>query len=155
MKKILFLLTLATLQSCLSVRVHTTDDTLNYFKNVSNPNVYATGTYLDFEQQNEQWSNQNTSYSTSAKFSHSTGNSSVLLHVNRITKVDFHHEIELKGRMKFEVINPQNEIVYTKDFTQLTHDNFSLNLKKGKYVVKWTAQNASGRYALEWRETNP
>lgn len=152
MKKYYLFLAVIALQSCISVRFNSNSDHNKVFKNVSNPNITSTGTFLDFEIKDENWGNENTFNSTFAKFKNSKGNSSIKLKVNRQSIVEFNHKIRVDGDIKFEIINQNDKVIYTKDFTSNVEDNFKLDLNRGEYIVKWTAKNATGNYFLEWKE---
>ena len=152
MKNLILLLAVFSLHSCISVRVDKTDEVNKVFSHVKNPNVSATVTFLDFEIKDDNWSNQNSFNSTQAKFKNSVGNSSIKLKVTKHTRIDFHHQLRVKGNIKFEIIQPNDEVIYTKEFSSNKEENFSLDLKRGEYIVKWTAQNADGSYYLEWKE---
>ena len=152
MKKLILLLALFSIQSCISVRFNTTSEHNKEFKNVSNPNITATGTFLDFEVKDENWGNENTFNSTFARFKNSRGNSSIKLKVDQQSLVEFNHKVKTDGSLKFEIINQKDEVIFTKDFNSNVEDNFNLELKKGEYIVKWTANNATGSYFLEWKE---
>lgn len=153
MKNLIILLAIFSVQSCINVRINSTDNINKVFSNVKNPNISATGTFFNFTIKDDTWSNENTFNSTRAKFKNAVGESYIKLKVKNQTTVHFHHLIKVDGYIKLEIINPIDEVVYTKEFTKNEEGSFILYLKKGEYMVKWTAKNADGNYYLEWKES--
>lgn len=152
MRKFFYLLFLISLQACVTVKVNSTDDQNSSFRQIKNPNLSATGTFLDFEKKDDHWSNHNTFNSTQAEFKNSVGNSSIKLKVKKNTDVQFHHQLKIKGEIKMEIINARNEVIYSKNYTNDTEEHFELKLKSGEHIIKWTANDANGSYFLEWKE---
>ncbi len=54
--------------------------------------------------------------------------------------------------MMFEIVDQNNEVVFNRQFTNSKEENFTVDLAKGDYQVRWNSTNATGSYFLEWKQ---
>ena len=65
---------------------------------------------------------------------------------------NFHSNIKLEGEMIFEIVDQNNEVVFNRQLTNSKEENFTVDLAKGDYQVRWNSTNAIGSYFLEWKQ---
>lgn len=98
------------------------------------------------------WSNENSSNATKAKFKKANGVSYIKLNTKKKVEVEFHHQVKLDGHIKFEIMDATKNVVFQRDLSQNQDENFELKLNEGEYTIRWDAKNANGSYFLEWKE---
>ena len=131
MKKIALIIAMISLQSCITVKVNADVDSNNFYRKVDNPNIKSQGTFFDKGVGDSKWSNSNGDNWTKAKFD---------------------SNIKLEGEMMFEIVDQNNEVVFNRQLTNSKEENFTVDLAKGDYQVRWNSTNATGSYFLEWKQ---
>lgn len=152
MKKIAFIIAMISLQSCITVKVNADVDSNNFYRKVDNPNIKSQGTFFDKGVGDSKWSNSNGDNWTKAKFEDASGTSYIKLNISKSLTVHFHSNIKLEGEMNFEIVDQNNEFVFNRQLTNSKEENFTVDLTKGDYQVRWNSMNATGSYFLEWKQ---
>lgn len=149
---ILFALVALSFTSCISVKVNHEDGLNKVYSTYINPNLSAQGTYFENGVKDSEWSNQNSPNTTQAKFKKANGISYIKLMAKKNMKVEFHHQLKVEGRMRFEILDAKETVIFERDLSQNREEHFDLKLQEGEYIVRWNAHDANGSYFLEWKE---
>ena len=152
MKKIALIIAMISLQSCITVKVNADVDSNNFYRKVDNPNIKSQGTFFDKGVGDSKWSNSNGDNWTKAKFEDASGTSYIKLNISKSLTANFHSNIKLEGEMNFEIVDQNNEVVFNRQLTNSKEENFTVDLTKGDYQVRWNSMNATGSYFLEWKQ---
>ncbi|WP_282629054.1 hypothetical protein [Empedobacter sedimenti] len=152
MKKIALIIAMISLQSCITVKVNADVDSNGFYRKVNNPNIKSQGTFFDKRVGDSKWSNSNGDNWTKAKFEDASGTSYIKLKLSKSLTANFHSDIHLKGEMIFEIVDQHKEVVFNRKMINSKEENFTVDLPKGDYEIRWNSTNATGSYFLEWKE---
>ena len=141
-----------TFTSCISVKINNEEGLNKVYANHKNSNISAKGTYFENGIVDSDWSNENSSNATKAKFKKANGVSYIKLNTKKKVEVEFHHQVKVEGNIKFEIVDATKNVVFQRDLSQNSDENFELKLNEGEYTIRWDAKNANGSYFLEWKE---
>ncbi|WP_413533028.1 hypothetical protein [Empedobacter brevis] len=154
MKKIALIIAMISFQSCITVKVNADVDSETFYKNFDNPNIKSQGTFFDKGITDSKWSNSNGDNWTKAKFDDISGTSYIKLNVSKKITVNFHSIVQLDGKINFEIVDQNNQVIFNSQLKNSKEEKFALDLAKGDYQVRWTSTNAKGSYFLEWKQDN-
>lgn len=152
MKKIALIIAMISLQSCITVKVNADVDSNSFYAKTTNPNIKSQGTFFENGVGDSKWSNSNGDNWTKAKFEDASGTSYIKLKVSKSLTANFHSNIRIDGELHFEVVDKNQNVLFTRHLTNSKEENFTLDLPSGEYQIRWKSTNATGSYFLEWKE---
>ena len=148
----MLVMAVCTFTSIISVKINNEEGLNKIYANHNNSNIRAKGTYFENGVMDSDWSNENSSNATKAKFKKANGVSYIKLNTKKKVEVEFHHQVKLDEHIKFEIMDATKNVVFQRDLSQNQNENFELKLNEGEYTIRWDAKNANGSYFLEWKE---
>lgn len=152
MKKIALIIAMISLQSCITVKVNADVDSNSFYAKTTNPNIKSQGTFFENGVGDSKWSNSNGDNWTKAKFEDASGISYIKLNVSKNVTANFHSNIRIDGELHFEVVDKNQNVLFTRHLIKSKEENFTLDLSAGDYQIRWNSKNTSGSYFLEWKE---
>lgn len=153
MKKIALIIALISLQSCITVRVNADVDSSSFYSKETNPDIKVQGTFFENGTNDSKWSNSNGDNWTKASFKDASVTSYVKFETTKSLTANFHHKLKLEGSVRFEIIDENKNVLFSRDFKDSKEENFTVDFPKaGNYQIRWVSKEASGSYFLEWKQ---